>query len=221
MAPPGARNPVPLTNDANQQALNLGGAIGAGFKFGSTQALLDVGKTLTVECYVKFGSSTGKMVLVDRYDDANASEDGVWRFGAGLYTDGSLDFILNDEDRSNGYAGRLHVTAPSTIWSDGEFHHYAAVVNLDSFSFQDRVRLYRNGRLVPSLIVNDDGESQYNRFRNQSDLPILIGGRRVAGVGTVDVVKGSIDEVKLTAAALEPQAFLNPPDPSVDEWALY
>ncbi|MBZ0256526.1 CotH kinase family protein, partial [bacterium] len=134
---PGARNPVPLTNAVNQQALNLGGVTGAGFKFGSTQALLDVGKTLTVECYAKFDEPTGAMVLVDRYDDANASEDGVWRFGAGLYSNGSLDFILNDEDRSNGYAGRLHVTAPSTIWSDGEFHHYAAVVNLDSSSFQD------------------------------------------------------------------------------------
>ncbi|MDP8246417.1 MAG: lamin tail domain-containing protein [Candidatus Hinthialibacter antarcticus] len=220
-ASPGSRNPVPQTNEQNQQALNLGGRTGAGFQFGSTEALLDVAKTLTVECYAKFDEPTGQMVLVDRYDDANASQDGVWRFAAGMNGDRSLDFILNDEDRSSGYFGRLHISAPATIWSDGEFHHYAAVVNLDSSSFQDRVRLYRNGRQVPSQIIHDDGESQYNRFRNQSDLPILIGARRVAGVGTVDVLKGSIDEVRLTAAALEPQAFLNPPDPSVDEWALY
>ena len=218
---PGARNPVPLTNAENQQALILNGETGAGFQFGSTEALLDVAKTLTVECFAKFDEVAGRMVLVDRYDDANASRDGVWRFGAGMNMDGSLDFILNDEDRNSGYMGRLHISAPSAIWSDGEFHHYAAVVNLDSSSFFDRVRLYRNGRLLPSSIIHDDGESQYNRFRNQSDLPILVGARRIEGVGAIDVLKGSIDEVRLTAAALEPQAFLNPPDPSVMDWALY
>ncbi len=218
---PGARSPVPLTNEQNQQALSLNGETGAGFMFGSTEALLDVGQFFTVECYARFDDATGRMVLVDRYDDANASNDGVWRFGAGMNMDGSLDFILNDDDRNSGYFGRLHISAPNAIVDDSQFHHYAAVVNLDSSSFFDRVGLYRDGRLLPSMIIHDDGESQYNRFRNQSDSPILIGARRQAGVGTVDVLKGSIDEVRLTAAALGPQAFLNPPDPSVEEWALY
>ncbi|MGC9327313.1 MAG: LamG-like jellyroll fold domain-containing protein, partial [Candidatus Hinthialibacter sp.] len=162
-------------------------------------------------------------ILLDRYDDANALEDGVWRFGLGLSAPGSIDFFFNDGDSTAGYAGRFHAAAlGGTAPYDGEFHHYAAVVDLSAPSAVDKVRLYLDGHLIPTHIIHEDGASDYNRFRTDSDLPILAGARRSSQAGTEDVIPGRMDEVRISAGVLAPEQFLIGPEiTAVFQWSLY
>ncbi|MBN2326234.1 MAG: lamin tail domain-containing protein [Candidatus Omnitrophica bacterium] len=222
-APP-AFETVPLTQQANTMSLQLDGAIGNGFQFGGNEAYLDVETSVTMECYALFSAdASGAAILIDRYDDANASTDGVWRFGVGLSKPGSIDFFFNDGDSTTGYAGRFHAASIGSIAPyDGEFHHYAAVVDLGASSAADKVRLYLDGHPVSTGIVYEDGVSDYSGFRTGSDLPILVGARRSSQAGTEDVVPGRVDEVRISAGVLAPGQFLIGPDiTAVLQWSLY
>ena len=219
---PGSESPVPLTQMPNTASLFLGGMPGNGFRFGSNEPFLDVERRLTLECYAQLEEGfTGRAILLDRYNEANAPVDGVWRFGIGLSSPGSLDFILNDGDANSGYEGRLHIaTAGGAAPGDGAFHHYAAVVDLQEASMLEKVRIYRDGNPLPVAVIHDDGESNYNRLRMNSDLPVTVGARSTA-VSTADVVPGRVDEVRLSAGALTPDLFLHPQGVAVEDWALY
>lgn len=223
---PGGKDPIPRTQAPNLASLELNGQPGAGFLFAlEGVSSLNIVSKLTVEGFAQLapGSSNQPMVLVDRYDDANASVNGVWRFGLNLSAPGSLDFFLNDGDRTLGFSGRLHVATLEPVYpEDAEFHHFAAVVDLTDQALPLKVRLYVNGIEQPTHIVHDDGAASYNRFRTGSDQPVLIGAR-FSPTGTADVLDGRIDEVRLMSVALSPSAFLNPPQDPVEviDWALY
>ncbi|MBI1390314.1 MAG: hypothetical protein GC154_17890 [bacterium] len=219
---PGAENPVPLTGAPNNAALDLSGHNGDGFQFGGTEPALDARRELTMECYAKILNSEGPAILLDRYDELNAANDGVWRFGVGLTQPGALEFFFNDGDRNDDYTGRLHVSsAAGAVPDDGAFHHYAAVLDLNAAGVLNRVRLYIDGvRKEVRLIHAGDG-ANFDELRVDSDLPVLVGARRLAGVGTADVVEGAIDEVRLTLKALQSDQFLHPVQPGVTEWSLY
>ncbi len=221
IAAPGANSEVPLTEQPNTTALVLDGVDGNGFQFGSTESYLDVEQSMTIECYAMFSlNSFGEAILVDRYDEANASVDGVWRFAAGLSETGSLDFLLNDASANSGFNERLHTaTSGGAVIYDGLFHHYAAVVNLKNT--MQPVLLYVDGNKVEAQITHYEDGLAYDKLRTDSDLPIMVGARRTAA-GTTDVLPGRIDEVRLSAGALTPDQFLNGPDiTAVSDWALY
>ncbi len=222
---PGAENPVPLNQLQNLNSLNLNGVPGNGFRFGSDEAALDVREQLTIECYAQLSTSAqGPMVLVDRYDEENASRDGIWRFGVNYSMAGSLDFFFNDGDSTSGFGGRLHITTGKPVVPfDGEFHHFAAVLNLDAASVRDKVKLFVDG--VPTLsttVFHEDEESDYDSFRIGSDFPVYVGAKRMSGA-TAEVLQGRIDEVRLTVGNLDRQAFLHPSSeqPAVKDWSLF
>ncbi len=220
---PGAENPVPLTGEENTASLHIPDEPGAGFEFGSIQPELDVDTLLTVECYVRLQEdASGSMILVDRYRETGAIEDKVWRFGIGLSNPGSLDFFLNDVGSFMGLDGRLHVASESDIVpTDGQFYHLAAVIDLRENSFNRKVRLYKDGFPVAASIVHDDGFSDYDSFRQDSDAPILVGARR-ASTGTADRLSGRMDELRLTNGALMPMQFLKPADVTpIEHWMMY
>ena len=221
IAAPGANSIVPLTEQPNTASLALDGVDGNGFQFGSTESYLDVEESMTIECYAMFSlNAFGEAVLVDRYDEANAAVDGVWRFAAGLSETGSLDFLLNDASSDSGFNGRLHIaTGSGAVIYDGLFHHYAAVVDLDDA--MQPVTLYIDGNQIETQVVNYEDGLAYDQLRTDSDLPIMVGARRTAA-GTTDVLPGRIDEVRLSAGALAPEEFLHGPDiTDVADWALY
>jgi|GEM_PF-5699067 spore coat protein CotH len=222
---PGSENPIPLNQLSNLSSLNVNGINGNGFVFGSNESVLDIAQRLTIECYAQIAPDAfTPMILVDRYDDANAPIDGVWRFAVNLTNPGSLDFFFNDGDADSGYTGRLHITtAGRVVPTDGAFHHYAVVLNLTSPTVKEKVHLFVDGiPILSTAIYHDDGDSDYDRLREESDLPVMIGARRAAD-GTTDVLRGRIDEVRITAGVLDRQAFLHPSSeqPSVDDWSLY
>ncbi|HQH71090.1 MAG TPA: hypothetical protein PK360_03320, partial [bacterium] len=218
---PGAESPIPLTQAPNTASLLVGGAAGNGFRFGSNEPYLDVERRVTFECYARLEAGfAGRAVLLDRYNEASAAVDGVWRFGIGLSSPVSLDFILNDGDDDSGYEGRLQIAAAGAAPGDGAFHHYAAVVDLEAESILDKVKLYRDGNPLPVTVVHDDGQSNYNRLRVDSDTPVTIGARPAAA-GTADAVPGRVDEARITAGALTPGLFLHPAGVAVGGWALY
>ncbi|MEW6237161.1 MAG: lamin tail domain-containing protein [Candidatus Omnitrophota bacterium] len=220
---PGAENPVSLTQTANLASLNLDGTPGSGFRFGANNEALNVNQRLTLECYALAADGAQKpSVLIDRYDEASAAVNGVWRFGLGLSQPGSLDFFFNDANAASGFGGRLHFASrDKAVPNDGVFHHYAVVVDLRAPLAGDKIRLYRDGEPIASQIVNDDGFSSYNEFRQDSRLPVLVGARRTS-VGTADALNGKIDEVRLTGEALSPKEFLHPPvQTDISDWTLY
>lgn len=221
-APPAA-NPVPLTQQTNTASLQLGGAAGNGFQFGSGESFLNVEQRMTLECYALFSlNAIAPGVLLDRYDESNAASDGVWRFGVGLSNHGSIDFFFNDGDTNSGYSGRFHAaTAGGIAPYDGLFHHYAAAIDLSAVSAIDKVKLYLDGYPVQMTILNEDGVSSYKHLRTDSNLPVLVGARRSQS-GTADAIPGRIDEVRLTAGVLAPKQFLIGPNvTAVQEWSLY
>jgi spore coat protein CotH len=219
---PGAMNPIPLTQESNTGALHIGTQQGSGFSFGSAAEGLNIDNQLTIECYAKLDSAGNQpMVLVDRYDEANAAQDGVWRFGVNYSKPGSLDFFFNDGDGSGGFTDRLHIASTDAVFrNDGAFHHYAVVVDLRHDFILAKVTLYVDARPVAITVVHDNGESYYSSFKQGSDIPVLIGAKRTAN-GTGDLFPGKIDEVRITANNLKPQELLHLPDTEVLGWMLY
>ncbi len=219
---PGAEDPVPQSQAPNTASLLLTGNNGDGFQFGSSESSLDREELLTLECYAMLDSeATQPQVLIDRYDEENADVDGVWRFGMGLHQPGSLDFFFNDIDTDSGINGRLHISAISAVPQDGEFHHYAVVVDLREPLISEKVRMYIDGWEVETTIVHDDGISDYDSFRTESDLPVMVGSTRLAD-RTTKVFSGRIDEVRLMGEVLAPSQFLHPPTGTeIEAWTLY
>ena len=221
---PGLPDPVPLTKTPNSASLDLKGAAGNGFQFGAGNPYLNVIERLTLECFTQLApGATGAMTLVDRYNESNAPEEGVWRFGIGFSQSRSLDFFLNDGDSNSGFSGRLHIASrEGVIPTDAEVHHYAVVVNLSEDGFTDKVCLYIDGRSISTTIVHEDGVSDYNAFRTGGAQPVYIGAKQTS-TGTAEPLQGRIDEVRLTAGALETDQFLQPVEvlPGVTDWALY
>ncbi|MDX9752566.1 MAG: lamin tail domain-containing protein [bacterium] len=218
----GAQNPVPLTSEANQGSLALTGKAGDGFQFGGSESILDIAHAMTVECYARVALGANRpMILLDRYLDADAEDDGIWRFGLNLSQPGSLDFFFNDLDSNDGYAGRLHIASLlDVVPQDGSFHHFAAVVNLNNAQLVDKVQLFVDAQPVQTWIVYEDSQSYYESMRTNSGLPVVIGAKRTAN-GTGDVLEGAIDEVRISAVSLVPEEFLHLPGTAVLDWSLY
>ena len=220
---PGGLDPVPATNQDNQASLWIGGEAGNGFVF-EAGAIDSLATQMTVECFaMRSQLSDAPQVLVDRYDQAQALERGVWRLAANLSEPGSLDFLLNDADSMLGWPGRLHIATEQPIaWSEGVFHHVAAVIDLNETSFLRKVRLFIDGEPQTVRLVHEDGVSDYERLPANTGQPVTIGAR-TAGDSTVEAWHGRIDELRISGSALEPAAFLHPPaDPvQVDHWSLF
>ncbi len=222
LTPPGAENPIPLTEAPNLTSINLDDD--GGFIFGTDQDVLDVDEQLTIECYAQvLIEGLVPMVLLDRYDESNAEQNGIWRFGIGLEGGRTLDFLFNDADTDSGFSGRLHIASRvDVVPGDAGFHHYAAVIDLQAPLVSEKVKLFVDGIQVETHIINDDGISDYDAFRQDSDQPIIVGARRAPDGSTAQVLGGHMDEVRLSAGVLTPEEFLHPPtDTSVTDWALY
>ncbi len=152
----------------------------------ATSSALDLStcRSFTVECFAKANSAAADMAL---FSFGNGTDAGS--FSASIAATGGA------ASRYVPYANALNSDATALGGADGDWHHYALVIDGDA-SGADQARLYVDGVQAAS-----------GAMASGASLPAL---SATFGIGTG--FTGLIDDVRITADALAPAQFMQAPD---------
>lgn len=157
----------------------------SGVTLATTSALdLSTCRSFTVECFAKSDSTGADMGL---FSFGNGTVAGS--FSASIATAGGA------ASRYVPYADALNSDATASGGSEGEWHHYALIIDGDA-SGADQARLYVDGVQAASGALASD-----------TSVPALS-----ATFGIGEGFTGLIDDVRITAGALAPAQFMQPAD---------
>ena len=152
----------------------------------ATAAALDLSgcRSVTVECFAKCANATADMPLFASGDGAAAGS-----FSASIAAAGGA------VSRYVPYPNALNSDATAVSGADGDWHHYALVIDGDATG-ADQARLYVDGVQAASGALASDAAS-----------PALSATFSI-GAGFT----GLIDDVRITNGALDPSAFMQSAD---------
>ena len=187
---------VPSTAAANARSIAFGLANIQSLVASTSGPLASAGfKNFTVEAFVKFSTVSGVSTIVGRDDSDNPGQGAGGNALFYLQRNGS-GFRVELVDRS----GAILVASVANGTAINRWYHVAAVGD----AIAGTLTLYVNGLAVGSatgftgLLVPSEG----------SDTPWTV-GRGDFNAADTDAMRGWIDEVRFTEAALSPQSFLN------------
>ena len=151
----------------------------------ATSSALDLStcRSFTVECFAKANSAAADMAL---FSFGNGTDAGS--FSA------SIAATVGAASRYVPYADALNSDATALGGADGDWHHYALVIDADATG-ADQARLYVDGVQAASGALASD------------EAPLL---SATFSIGTG--FTGLIDDVRITADALAPAQFMQAPD---------
>jgi len=178
-------------NGHDLTAANVGKRKGAAL-FDSASASLGMSldlsgyRSVTVECFAKSEAADGAALFT--VGDGTAAGS----FGA---------FVSNATARAEyvPYADALSAESAATGGADGEWHHYALVIDGDAMG-ADQMRFYVDGVRALSGAMASGATA------------LLNGAFRIGGGYGETAFTGLIDDVRITGNALDPSAFLQPGD---------
>ena len=178
-------------NDNTLTAANMSKKKGAA-KFDSASASLGVSldlsgyRSVTVECFAK--SEAAEEVALFTSGDGSAAGS----FGAFLASTGvRAEFVP--------YADALSAERAASGGADGEWHHYALVIDCDAIG-ADQTRFYVDGVRAASGAMASGATS------------LLSGTFRIGGGYDGAAFSGLIDDVRITGSALDPSEFMQAAD---------
>jgi hypothetical protein len=156
----------------------------------ATTAALDLSgcRSVTVECFAKADSAALDMGLFSFGNDTDAGS-----FSASIAAAGGA------ASRYVPYPDALNSDATAVGGADGDWHHYALVIDGDVIG-ADQARLYVDGELADSSAMASDAATLLSAvFRIGDD----VAGARFTGL---------IDDMRITAGVLSPEQFMQASD---------
>ncbi len=156
----------------------------------ATTAALDLSgcRSVTVECFAKCANTTADMPLFASGDGAAAGS-----FSASIAAAGGA------VSRYVPYPNALNSDATAVSGADGDWHHYALVIDGDAIG-ADQARLYVDGELADSGAMASGATT------------FLSAVFRIGGDAAGARFTGLIDDVRITEGALEPAQFMQAAD---------
>ena len=156
----------------------------------ATTTALDLSgcRSVTVECFAKCASAAADMPLFASGDGAAAGS-----FSASIAAAGGV------ASRYVPYADALNSDAATVGGADGDWHHYALVIDGDAIG-ADQTRLYV------------DGVQADSRAMASGATALLSAVFRIGGDAAGAHFSGLIDDVRITEGALDPAQFMQPAD---------
>ena len=156
----------------------------------ATAAALDLSgcRSVTVECFAKCANATTDMPLFASGDGAAAGS-----FSASIAAAGGA------ASRYVPYADALNSDATAVGGADGDWHHYALVIDGDAIG-ADQARLYVDGEPADSSAMASGATA------------LLSAVFRIGGDAAGARFTGLIDDVRITEGALTPAQFMQASD---------
>ena len=143
-------------------------------------------RSVTVECFAKSEA---------------ADEAALFTVGDGTAAGSFGAFISNATARAEyvPYADALNAEGAAAGGADGEWHHYALVIDGDAIG-ADQMRFYVDGVRASSCAMASGATA------------LLNGAFRIGGGYGGNAFSGMIDDVRITEGALAPSEFMQPGD---------
>lgn len=209
IAPNPLPNPDSVYNSASTAALT-GGAWRQG-GISSSPFQLKRNADFTFEGWLKGDPAAGTWQIIGgtlKLDSAERHGWAGWMLSARNNTLHGFDLIVYDESSTLGYHNVQYTTA---ALADGKAHHFALV--WDGNATGGTIKFYMDGQ---ALTENGSGSTSVAWAVQDSSLSdeFIVGGRNLFGSPS-NVYAGTMDELRFSDAALNPNEFLNAvPEPA-------
>ncbi len=212
-AVPGAwvRDPVSGTTRQNVGAARFDGKDDS-FRLGQAGsadlASEEIATAQTVELFVRLDGAMpqgdGGGLLIGQGSETTENEYTLALFA---HTDGSFEWAL--EAHPPGSTQRIASARGGTL-GDRQWHHVAGVVQYDASSESVTLRIYQDYRLLATKTVRLAG-----RDWHRSAAPYHLGGQRNGYPRRRRFIEATMDEVRISNDALDPEKFLRIAEPEV------